>query len=170
MIARSKSKPLVFSNPASVRNWLEHGTGKGLLEQLTSARVAAATEHLTAKIEEARLLQRQMVVVVLESDGQLREIYGTDNVSVAVRALLVNDEHTDIETENYMVSTLPAGIRRAFDGMRGKLKTNPLLHQTAESEEARLNKLTLLRVLRDGTWRELLEIDKEASDAGIYKS
>ena len=155
---KAKSKALVFSNQASLRRWLERGTGQGLLKQLTDAKVAKATEHLTEKIEEGRLLQRQSVVVVLESDGQLREVYGTGNVSVVVRALLEHDESDDIEAEECLLATLPYGIRKAVRvfASRGLVRSWPIMNQSAEKEELRLNKLILLRALREGWWKELL--------------
>jgi hypothetical protein len=157
-----KSKALVFSNQASVRRWLEHGTGQGLLRQLTDAKVAKAVEHLTSKIEEQRLLQRQSVVVVLEPDGQLRDVYGTDNVSIVVRAMLDVDESMALEAEETLVETLPYGIRKSVKVFmsNGLVRSWPLLNQKAEDEIIRRTKLLYLHMLRDGSWKELLDTEE----------
>ena len=156
---KPKVQPLRFSTPGAVRHWLEHGKGKGLLKEITDVWVAKETERLTMKIEEAKLLQRQSVVVVLESDGQLREVYGSGNVSVVVRAMLAHDEEDELEAEEYLLATLPYGIRRSVGVFksRGLVRTWPIFGQTAEEEERRWNQLAVLRAAMDGTLKEVIE-------------
>ncbi len=156
MAMAGKPQRLAFSNGQQLRRWLEHGAGKKLLDELTAAKVEEATRKYEDEIAGQRLLTRQMVLIVLESNGQIRDVYATSNASVAIRAMIEHDEEAAMSAEEYLVRSLPRGFRDALtmaDGLDGRKAARgirwPILNQTAEAEQERLFKLELLQGLRE---------------------
>jgi len=165
---------LIFRNARHLRWWLEHtGIGKALLSDLCEAKKQKAIADVVREKEEARLANRQLVLVVQESDGTIRDIYATKNASVVVRAMLkhdADDAEESLLAEEILTGTLPYAFQKAFgscglDGRKAIRYAIPILNQTAAMEESRRNKLAVLGMMRDGSYKEVLTIDAEMQES-----